>query len=71
MRLHIQGGTFAAFGWLAISYIFAYILPVVWKQNVLYGAMGSIVATLLWAYSCAWSVLLGACWTSRFSTHWR
>jgi membrane protein len=70
LRLHIQGATFSAMGWIIISYIFADVLPLVWQQNVLYGALGSIVATLLWAYSCAWSVLIGACWASRFSVDW-
>jgi membrane protein len=70
LRLYIQGATLAAIGWIIISYIFADILPLVWQQNVLYGAMGSIVATLLWSYSCAWAVLFGACWASRFSVRW-
>jgi membrane protein len=56
---------FTAVGWLATCALFAWILPTVWKTNILYGALGSIVALLIWAYVCAWIVLLGACAIAR------
>jgi uncharacterized BrkB/YihY/UPF0761 family membrane protein len=47
--------------------IFAYILPELLKTSATYIALGSVVAILLWAQACAWSIILGACWIVRFS----
>jgi membrane protein len=69
-RLIVQGATLASIGWIGLSYLFAFLLPLVWKSSPLYGALGSVVATLIWAYWCSWVVLIGACWTARFSHNW-
>lgn len=62
-----QGSILAALGWMGVSFVFSNILPHIWNQNALYGALGSIVATMVWAYCVAWVMIGGACWVVRFS----
>ncbi|HUB66063.1 MAG TPA: YhjD/YihY/BrkB family envelope integrity protein [Candidatus Methylacidiphilales bacterium] len=62
-----DGSLVAAFGWVLCSLIFAYVLPNMWRANAVYEALGSVVIILLWALSCSWCVILGACWIVRFS----
>lgn len=52
----------ATVGWIVCSYFFSYLLPQIWSASALYGALASIVMVLMWAYACAWIILLGACW---------
>jgi len=67
-KLHvIEGSLLASSGWIVCSLIFAYVIPKILQTSAAYIALGSIVATLLWAQACAWSVILGACWIVRFS----
>jgi membrane protein len=61
-----QASFLAAAGWLGMCALFAKVLPVVWVSNPFHGALGSIVATLMWAQACAWVVVIGACWIVRF-----
>jgi membrane protein len=63
----VEGSLLAASGWIACSLIFASVLPPLLESSAAYIALGSIVATLLWAQACAWSVIIGACWIVRFS----
>ena len=56
----------AVVGWLGTSFVFARIVPDIWQASALKGALSSILATLMWAYACAWSLLLGACWIERW-----
>ncbi|MES2309574.1 MAG: YhjD/YihY/BrkB family envelope integrity protein [Verrucomicrobiota bacterium] len=63
-----QGTWIATLGWLITSVGFTWIVKRVWSQNILHGAWGSIIATLFWAYACAWSLLLGACWIRYWET---
>jgi uncharacterized BrkB/YihY/UPF0761 family membrane protein len=37
------------------------------QASAAYIALGSVVAILLWAQACAWSIIAGACWIVRFS----
>ncbi len=64
-KLLRQGTAIAAVGWMLVSYGFTYFVPVIWNKSILHGAWGSILATLFWAYACAWCLLLGACWIKR------
>lgn len=64
----IQGTWIATFGWVFMSLGFTWLIKLIWSQNILHGAWGSIIATLFWAYACAWSLLLGACWIRYWET---
>jgi membrane protein len=65
---HVRDGALvAAVGWIGSGLIFADVLPRFVGLNVVYQALGSIVIILLWAQVCAWSLIIGACWTVRFS----
>lgn len=64
----IQGTWIATFGWVFMSLGFTWIIKLIWSQNILHGAWGSIIATLFWAYACAWSLLIGACWIRYWET---
>ena len=66
-KLLVEGSLLATCGWVVCSLIFAYIIPAILETSAAYIALGSIVATLLWAQACAWSVIIGACWIVRFS----
>jgi YihY family inner membrane protein len=63
----VEGSLLASCGWIICSMIFAYIIPELLKTSATYLALGSVVAILLWAQACAWSIILGACWIVRFS----
>jgi YihY family inner membrane protein len=63
----VEGSLLASLGWIACSLVFAKIMPGLLKTSVAYIALGSVVAILLWAQACAWSIILGACWIVRFS----
>jgi membrane protein len=66
-KLLVEGSLLASCGWIICSLIFAYVIPKILQTSAAYIALGSIVAILLWAQACAWSVILGACWIVRFS----
>jgi len=66
-RYVVEGSLLAATGWIACSLIFASVIPKLLQTSAAYIALGSVVAILLWAQACAWSVILGACWIVRFS----
>jgi YihY family inner membrane protein len=66
-RYLVQGSLLATCGWVVCSLIFAYVIPKLLRTSAAYVALGSIVAILLWAQACAWSVIIGACWIVRFS----
>jgi len=65
-RLVCQGCWIAVIGWLGTSFVFARIMPDIWAASAFKGALSSILATLVWAYACAWSLLIGACWIERW-----
>jgi len=66
-RYVVEGSLLASCGWIVCSLIFAYVIPKILKASAAYIALGSVVAILLWAQACAWSVIVGACWIVRFS----
>jgi membrane protein len=66
-RYVVEGSLLASCGWIACSLIFASILPPLLKSSAAYLALGSVIAILLWAQACAWSIIAGACWIVRFS----
>jgi membrane protein len=66
-NLVVEGSLLASCGWVASSLVFAYLVPKLLATSPAYIALGSVVAILLWAQACAWSVILGACWMVRFS----
>ena len=66
-RYLVEGSLLASSGWIVCSMIFAYIIPKILQTSAAYIALGSVVAILLWAQACAWSIILGACWIVRFS----
>ena len=63
----VEGSLLASTGWIACSLIFASVVPPLLKTSAAYAALGSVVAILLWAQACAWSIIIGACWIVRFS----
>jgi membrane protein len=63
----MEGSLLASSGWIVCSLIFAYVIPKLLQTSAAYIALGSIIATMLWAQACAWSVIIGACWIIRFS----
>jgi membrane protein len=63
----IEGSLLATSGWVVCSMIFAYVIPALLQTSAAYVALGSIVAILLWAQACAWSLIIGACWIVRFA----
>lgn len=66
-RYVVEGSLLASCGWIVCSLIFASVIPSLLKASAAYIALGSVVAILLWAQACAWSVIIGACWIVRFS----
>ncbi len=67
-HLVLEGSLLASCGWIICSLVFAYVMPKILATNAAYKALGSVVAILLWAQFCAWSIILGACWIVRFSS---
>lgn len=63
-----NGAMVASLGWISCSIVFSRVLPYVFGANMVYQALGSVVIILIWALSCAWSLIIGACWTVRFPT---
>jgi YihY family inner membrane protein len=63
----VEGALVASCGWVACSLLFVTVLPKILQTSAAYIALGSVVAILLWAQACAWSVIIGACWIVRFS----
>jgi YihY family inner membrane protein len=63
----VEGSLLASSGWIVCSLIFAKIMPQLLQTSAAYIALGSVVAILLWAQACAWSIILGACWIVRFT----
>ena len=63
-----DGALVASLGWISCGLVFREVLPYVFGANMVYKALGSVVIFLLWAMACAWSFILGACWTVRFPT---
>jgi membrane protein len=61
-----DGALVASLGWISCGLVFSQVLPHVFGANMVYRALGSVVLILLWALSCAWSFIIGACWTVRF-----
>ena len=59
------GAALATAVWCGVSLVFAWLLPSVWHVSLFSGALGSAVAVLMWAYGCAWGVLLGAALAAR------
>lgn len=59
-RLCFQGGLITTVGWLGSGWAFTYWLPAIWERSVAFGALGSVVGTMIWAYACAWIVFIGA-----------
>ena len=66
-RFIVEGSLLASCGWIVCSIIFAYVIPKILQTSAAYIALGSVVAILLWAQACAWSIIIGACWIVRFS----
>ena len=67
-RYVVEGSLLASSGWIICSLIFASVIPKLLTASAAYIALGSVVAILLWAQACAWSVIIGACWIVRFSS---
>ncbi len=66
-NLVLEGSMLASCGWIVCSLIFAYVIPKLLQTSATFIALGSVVAILLWAQACAWSIIIGACWIVRFS----
>ncbi len=66
-NLIVEGSLLASCGWVGCSLLFVTVLPKILQTSAAYIALGSVVAILLWAQACAWSLIIGACWIVRFS----
>jgi membrane protein len=64
-HLRVQSSLLAALAWLLLSYAFTHVLPLLWSASILHGALGGLVAMLIWAHATAWVLLLGACLVVR------
>ncbi len=49
----------AALGWIGAGLGFSRVVAVLWSATQLYGALGSMVLFLIWAYLNSWILLLG------------
>ena len=67
IRVVFQAASVSTIGWIACSGLYVLVLQRVWSSNAIYGALGSLIAILLWGQSCAWAVIAGGCWIVRFS----
>ena len=67
LRAVRDGALVASVGWIGCSLVFTRVLPQMIGLNMVYQALGSIVVILLWSQACAWSLIIGACWTVRFN----
>ena len=54
------GAVVAVVIWAAISWAFSYYLSNFGNYNEVYGALGAVIALLMWLYFSAYSVLIGA-----------
>lgn len=54
------GALVAVVIWAAISWAFSYYLSNFGSYNEVYGALGAVIALLMWLYLSAYSVLIGA-----------
>jgi membrane protein len=63
-RAASSGALLATALWTVDCVVFAVILPRAWKVSAFHGALGSALATLVWAYWGCWGVIFGACWTA-------
>ena len=66
-NLIVEGSLLASCGWVACSLLFVTVLPKILQTSAAYIALGSVVAVMFWAQTCAWSLIVGACWIVRFS----
>ena len=66
-NLTVEASLLASCGWIGCSLLLGAFLPKILQTSAAYIALGSVVAILLWAQACAWSIILGACWIVRFS----
>lgn len=55
----ISGALFATFGWIVVSYLFAFYVERFADYTSMYGSLGSIIILMLWFYLTAWVILLG------------
>lgn len=53
------GAVIAALGWLGSGWVFTRLVPVLWHDHALYGALASFMLFLLWAQTNAWLLLAG------------
>lgn len=62
----LQSALLASLGWFGLSVGFSHLLPTFWRNyHEVYGALGSLIAFLLWAQLNAWVVILAGCWMIR------
>ncbi|MDZ4788115.1 MAG: YhjD/YihY/BrkB family envelope integrity protein [Blastochloris sp.] len=65
VSLRLQSSLLTAVSWLLLSFAFSNILPALWSASILHGALGGLVAMLVWAHATAWVLILGACLAVR------
>ncbi len=64
-RLVYQGAALATAAWIGSGLAFTQVVGPLWSQSYLHGAVGALLLTLLWSYTCAWALLAGAIWIKR------
>jgi membrane protein len=58
-RVAIIGATFAALGWLAVSYGFSYYVNNFGNYSLTYGSLGGVIILMIWFYLSAMILIVG------------
>ena len=59
------GAGIATAGWIAVAEGVRRLMPALWGEQSLYGALGSFVLFLLWSWANAWVILAGGVLAGR------
>lgn len=65
-REALMGSAFVTMGWLLGSELFRFYIQKLDQNNLMYGALGSIMVLMLWFYILVYTMLLGAALVSSY-----
>ena len=63
------GAALSFFSWLAVTVLFAGYLDKVGDYGLLYGALGTVIALLIWLYMSTYSFLFGAVFNIKYKNY--
>ena len=55
--------------WLSVTVLFAYYLDNIGDYGLLYGALGTVIALLIWLFMSAYSFLYGAVFNVKYKKY--